>query len=266
MGNNHGGFRLLGNGKSSYHLQLGRDVTIDLKKAETWEEGDGKKSKTWKASVRRVEGGGGLRINTRSEMEREGKKIYVKELLPNITKTVNAWGVITEQSAIGYGSESRRGLVVREWKKKGRDEKPFMITVAHYFTYINISTRTDIGLSVVVKIGVSSDNGGLDFDVEGPTQHPSSALFYMFDEVKRTKNWKPTSCPHCANTQTQCSGMLSERTEDSNNDPPVARTHHARAFLANEGTVIGDNNGNVNVNKLIICNAPPRQNSLGFEG
>lgn len=67
-----------------------------------------------------------------------------------------------------------------------------------------------------------------------PVQHPSSTLFYMFEEVERTGIWKPTACPHCENIQ---------RNEDSDS------LHAAPVHVSNEqsaknnGQFLGDGSG-----------------------
>ncbi|KAL9324614.1 hypothetical protein ACSQ67_009471 [Phaseolus vulgaris] len=115
-------------------------------------------------------------------------------------KSFNAWGGVVDTTVHLYGNGRRRGLLVKESKKNTREEETTVVTVAHYFvtssgTSFDRSSGTDIGLSVVAKCGVS--NGKFDITVEGPQQHPVSALLYMFDEVNRTGIWKPTMCPHC---------------------------------------------------------------------
>ncbi|XP_058739697.1 uncharacterized protein LOC131611875 [Vicia villosa] len=100
-----------------------------------------------------------------------------------------------------YGRAGRGGLVVIEGKRKSReDNKLYAITVAHYYAfnsgYILGQNSLDIGLSMIVNFHVS--NACLNYTVNGPIRHPSSALFYMFEQVYKTVNWKLTLCPHCA--------------------------------------------------------------------
>ncbi|KAL9324651.1 hypothetical protein ACSQ67_009508 [Phaseolus vulgaris] len=130
-------------------------------------------------------------------------KLRIKEY-PTVStkknKSFDAWGGVVDTEVQLYEIGRSWGLVVKESKKKRGEEEVEVATVAHYFvkrsgTSLHMSSGTDIGFSVVAKIGVS--NGKFDIKVEGPEQHPVSALVYMFDEVKRTGIWKPTMCPHC---------------------------------------------------------------------
>ena len=115
----------------------------------------------------------------------------------NHTITTNALGGSTKTSFDLYGHGKRWDLLVREWKTKSKEEEPYTGTMAHY--YANAENGKDVGLSVVVKRIRVSQDGHLDFAVDGPEQHPVDALFYMFNEVHRTGTWKPTYCLHCAN-------------------------------------------------------------------
>ena len=59
--------------------------------------------------------------------------------------------------------------------RQSKDEEPYMGTMAHY--YANAEYGKDVDISVVVKgIRVSQD-GHLDFAVDGPEQRPVNALF-----------------------------------------------------------------------------------------
>ncbi|KAK2397826.1 hypothetical protein QL285_059364 [Trifolium repens] len=133
---------------------------------------------------------------------------------------------------------------------------PYMVTIAHYYAVScgNFfgKSKIDIGLSAIVKIQASEDDTGLDFEVEGPTQHPATALFYMFDEVRKTGIWKPTSCPHCAKIkkQQQHNRMpwQQSETEDSDNFRPPRRNVPKQiggSVIANDGAIKGNHNGNV---------------------
>ena len=159
----------------------------------------------------------------------------------------NALGGITETSVEIYGSGGWKGLVVREWKRRSKGEKPYMGTVAHY--YANAENGNDVGLSVVIKKIRVSHDGHFDFAVDGPEQHPVHALFYMFDEVLRTGTWKPTYCPHCANNIIQrhrISWQSESEDSDIDNVPsalPRGRRQNAGGILANDGRFRGNNNG-----------------------
>ncbi|KAK2397812.1 hypothetical protein P8452_18690 [Trifolium repens] len=164
--------------------------------------------------------------------------------------------IYTETIVIDYGSGSKGGLVIIEKKKISKDEMPYMVTIAHYYAVScgNFfgKSKIDIGLSAIVKIQASEDDTGLDFEVEGPTQHPATALFYMFDEVRKTGIWKPTSCPQCAKIkkQQQHNRMpwQQSETEDSDNFRPPRRNVPKQiggSVIANDGAIKGNHNGNV---------------------
>ncbi|XP_061355299.1 uncharacterized protein LOC133299821 isoform X2 [Gastrolobium bilobum] len=216
-----------------------------------------KYSNCFRDRIRREEAGL-FQVDTFSrEIERKIKNSSIRHLTSLYTrKNTNACGFVTETTVHMYGSGTRKGLHVREWKKKRGDQNPYMGTVAHYFAYFKTCDRTDIGLSVVVKIRVL-DDGTLNFDVEGPIQHPCSALFHMFDEVNRTRIWKPTSCPHCANIQRQRNFMFSDSEDSDNNNNlpearPRSRNQDSGSFLANDGVVKGNGNGNFTVKNLVL--------------
>ncbi|KAJ1384133.1 hypothetical protein SESBI_42788 [Sesbania bispinosa] len=306
MGNSHAvrGLWHLRNRDCSFHLQLGKSASIDLKGGEI----DGKATE-WRLSYTvqgstctvltlvKTSGGKDLEINIidnisrkningnieehslcfwdkagraeaglldthaissvrRSRLSVEGKQemMMSSKYVPYTTTTTNAWGGITETTIIDYGEGTRKGLSVREWKKRKGDEKPYMGTLAHY--YVNTSSGVDIGLSVVVKIRVST-YGLLDYAVDGPIQHPSSALLYMFEQVSRTRTWKPTACPHCAYIRKQPSLFSQSETEsdDSDSFPPTrghGPTQNAGTVLANDGVIRGNHNGNFNIKNFIF--------------
>ncbi|KAJ1384136.1 hypothetical protein SESBI_42791 [Sesbania bispinosa] len=288
MGNNHGriGLRLLRNEDCWHHLQLGKSASIDIKEREYKLEGNGKMNQTWKVcytvegltctltlvkyynelkiniedyvckgqniygnirvrfirfsdTVRKTEGGllDVSALIEEKELRRtvEGRQETVTaenmEVFPPARKTTDAWGGVTETTIWDYMEGTRKGLIVREWKKKRGDEKPYR-TVAHYFIRV-------------------SEDGGLDYGVDGPVQHPSSALLYMFGEVSRTRTWKPEACPHCKQ-RSMFSQSESEDNESTSHLPP--RYHgtmqNPQSFLANDGVVRGNNNGNFFVRHL----------------
>jgi len=95
-------------------------------------------------------------------------------------KKVDARGGVTDTRVYLYGSANRFGLLVWECKKIDYEHAK-AVTIAHYFVNGNgrvivnrSSERTDIGFSVVAKVGVC--DGKFDITVEGPEQHPVSAL------------------------------------------------------------------------------------------
>ncbi|TKY44615.1 hypothetical protein E2542_SST30892 [Spatholobus suberectus] len=108
-------------------------------------------------------------------------------------RAVDASGDVVDTKVCLHRGRKKGDLIVLECKKRSADEEPNAATVAHYFA--NNRTESDVGFSVVSKVRVS--NGKLDITVEGPEQHPASALLYMFDQVCRSGIWEPTMCPHC---------------------------------------------------------------------
>ncbi|MCI02763.1 hypothetical protein A2U01_0023797, partial [Trifolium medium] len=50
--------------------------------------------------------------------------------------------------------------------------------------------------------------------VNGPDRHPSSALFYMFEQVYRSGTWKLASCPHCAGEVQRQSSEVKHKDDD----------------------------------------------------
>lgn len=319
MGNAPGSFRLLGNGTSSYHFQLGQLASISMKKGEEKWEDNGKRSQKWEVSYN-VEGltctlsitkstginsDEELRIDIednrrREKINRHAIKQYSSGFTQivgraeagllvgnmicfhaNSTKDVRGWeeaasstyvpytrnttnssGGVSSTTICPYGSSgTRKGLYVTEWKKKKENEKPYMVTIAHYYANNgeNLFTRgIDVGLSMMVKIRVS--NGALfgidelDFTVDGPVQHPSSALLYMIEEVTRTKMWTPRACPHCANIQRQ--RRWQSESDDSDNLPVAPGHGHGNSQNArNHGVFNGDGNGsNYERNIMLFIN------------
>ncbi|XP_014507526.1 uncharacterized protein LOC106767198 [Vigna radiata var. radiata] len=161
-------------------------------------------------------------------------------------------GVTTERWV--YGCGTRKGLLVVQSKKQSNEKQSYMVTVAHY--YVNSDSNgigVDIGFSVVVKIGVV--NGQLDYSVDGPVEHPSSALLYLIEEVCRTGTWKPSACPHCKNIQSQQRRLLLSESEDSETNLPTLPSYGGQQYASNKGRFNGDGIGsmirakNVNFNK-----------------
>ncbi|XP_012574774.1 uncharacterized protein [Cicer arietinum] len=175
-------------------------------------------------------------------------------------KTFYASSYVMETCAYLYGSGSKVGfLVVEEKRKSGDNEKPCKVTIAHYYAIssgnIFSQNKIDIGLSMVVRIQPSNEIG-LDITIEGPIQHPSAALHYMFHEVMKTGIWKPTICPHCASIKRKESDELLESEEDSEEDFPPQGFYGPKlnfgSIIANGGAVRGNNNGNLIVKKLFL--------------
>jgi len=170
------------------------------------------------------------------------------------SRHIHEGGRVTETDLYLFGTGDIGGLNVLEKKKKKiEEEEPYAVTLGHYFAAsagINdfSRTKTDVGLSVVVKIRVT--NGNLDITVEGPEQHPVFGLRYLFGEAMRTKVWKPTLCPHCANIQMQRSTMTWPSDSDDSESVPVARRHGGsqKRTVKNGGLFNGNRNGNYEEN------------------
>lgn len=76
--------------------------------------------------------------------------------------------------------------------------------------------------SVFLKIidDIFLENGSLNYTLKGPDQHPSSALFYMFEQVYRSGNWKFAPCPHCAGESQGQSSETMPKNNINNNTLP----------------------------------------------
>ncbi|XP_014513721.1 uncharacterized protein LOC106772073 isoform X2 [Vigna radiata var. radiata] len=136
-------------------------------------------------------------------------------------RNVDAWGGVTDTKVYLYGTPNSNGTVA-----------------------VNKSSETtDIGFSVVTKVGVC--DGKFDITVEGPERHPVSALLYMFSEVSRSGIWKPSMCPHCCNNRREHSRMFSQ--SDSEDDvvpfPPRLGSQQNIATIANDGRFTGHASG-----------------------
>ncbi|CAJ2636765.1 unnamed protein product [Trifolium pratense] len=66
---------------------------------------------------------------------------------------------------------------------------------------------------MIVHIHVLNDS--FNYTVKGPDQHPSSALFYMIDQVYKSGSWKLASCAHCAG---EPQGRQSIEVKQNDND------------------------------------------------
>ncbi|BAU02892.1 hypothetical protein LR48_Vigan10g012000 [Vigna angularis] len=278
MGNSPSCPRLLGNGNySSYDIKLGKAATISVTKDEgsfgpRWElvyDVDGMTSTLSISRTTNKKSGDdwlGIRVMDCSSVKTEKVRIRPhpweditvavnkeKKTCLLYPRLYNSWpneaeygeslngGVKTQSRVYAYGT--RKGLLVMESKKKSNEKQPYMVTVAHY--YVNRDSGgsgVDIGFSVVVKIGVV--NGQLDFMVDGPVEHPTSALVYMIEEVVRTGKWKPSACPHCNNIQSQRRLLLSE-SEDSDSPLLPPRRYAGPQNTANMGRFDGDANGSI---------------------
>ncbi|WVZ14573.1 hypothetical protein V8G54_012139 [Vigna mungo] len=176
--------------------------------------------------------------------------ITCSEVWTKTRKNFDAWGSVTDTKVYLYGTTNRCGLLVLECKKNDYHQRNAkVVTIAHYFVSSNVSVAvnsssetTDIGFSVVVKVGLH--DGKFDITVEGPESHPVSALLHMFDEVNRTGIWKPSMCPHCRNNQRKHSRMFSQSDSEDDVVPFPARLGNQRnaATIANDGRFRGHAN------------------------
>ncbi|XP_020205943.1 uncharacterized protein LOC109791099 [Cajanus cajan] len=109
-------------------------------------------------------------------------------------KTPIAQGGVLKSSSILYGRDSdRKGLIVILRAKRNDDDKerPYMITLKHYF----VAASSSHGVCVVAKI---RSDGGLSVEIEKPSTQPKRDMLHMFDDVKG-KGWCPNpSSSDCA--------------------------------------------------------------------
>ncbi|KAL9324589.1 hypothetical protein ACSQ67_009446 [Phaseolus vulgaris] len=275
--NNVGFYHHSGNLPFPCHLQLGGDATISLTTSVCYKGDDGSygiegevsytvEGSTCNLALRRFVDKNG-HVNYVSLLLHDSIAFLDREkLCMNISKTetgfitieyksrgssmawtktkknVDARGGVTETKLYLYGTANRCGLLVWEGKNSDGHEEAKALTIAHYFVHssgtiaVNRSTETrDIGFSVVVKIAES--DGKFDITVEGPEQHPVSALLYMFDEVNRSGIWKASMCPHCGNIRRSMSSSQSD-SEDS-----YGRQRNAVRIYNGDGKFNGHANG-----------------------
>ncbi|GAU48121.1 hypothetical protein TSUD_141430 [Trifolium subterraneum] len=95
--------------------------------------------------------------------------LYLKKYVDDCDSVNEVFLKVEDDMCSGGGMRvwgGKRGLIVVEGKRKSREDKHlYTMTVAHYYA--------------------------------GPDRHPSSALFYMFEQVYKSGSWKLASCPHC---------------------------------------------------------------------
>jgi len=227
MGNSLGG--------EEYNLTLENNATIDMVKEDDESDDDGGYSQGWTMSYTICDStctlylekyvdehdkinevfleleddicfGGGIHLwikRVQSDFihfSYKGDKSFQDVTTFKFKETFNSHGCIMTW-VFCYGRGGKGGLIVVEGKKRSKEAKHlYETTVAHYYAISrgNMFTQNkiDIGLSMVVNFNVS--NGSMNYTVKGPDRHPSAALFYMFEQVCRSGNWKLTACPHCA--------------------------------------------------------------------
>jgi len=191
----------------------------------------------------------------------------------NQNKKTNKSGSVTDIDMYLYGEGHKGGLIVLERKKKNGHQLPYELTLAHYHAtgsgindYRKI--KPDFGLSIIAKI--RSIVGNLTIMVDGPEQHPSSALLYMFDEVSRNGYWYREMCPHCAKNPKKQNGALwlseSEDTDNTPKGPSFGGGGKNTRVISNGGKFGGDGNGNFyerNIFNLIYQLQHSDSNKLG---
>jgi len=172
-------------------------------------------------------------------------------------RSFDAWGGVMDTTFYLYGNGSRWGLlIIVESKKNGMKEEAEVVTLAHYFvngsgSSFDTSAGTDIGLSVVAKFGVC--NGKIHTTVEGPEQHPVSALLYMFGEVNKTGIWKPSMCPHCDHKRRGKVFWQSDSEDSDSVSKPLPRATPRNArWVSNDGKFQGNGIGNFFENNFMF--------------
>jgi hypothetical protein len=252
MGNN-----LCGEEHCSNHVTLGSHACIDMIKEEDESADDGGYSQAWTTSYKVYDSsctlylkkyvddcddvnevflkleddicfGGGIRVWVRRvhansfDLHYKYDKKFDDVMSFKSNDTFDRRGCVITR-VFCYGKGGKRGLIVVEGKKKSREDKNLStLTVAHYYVVsheiICNQNKIDVGLSMIVHFHVLNDN--LNYTVKGPDRHPSSALFYMFEQVYRSGCWKLASCPHCAG---EPQGRQS--IEVKQNDDDILRTN-----------------------------------------
>lgn len=192
-------------------------------------------------------------VNT-DDIGKIGKTNFVKEtsdcLLRDVTKTNVAY----------KGSEDEGSLIVVEQKRKNGVEKPYVVTVAHYYAISRHSLfglkSYEAGLSMTVNVTVFNNEL---FLVRSHRHNISpAALLPMFQQVCKTKTWKWSTCPysHAENCRKQFIRMNSSETETETEDEEGRYVQFTKQigsnFLAIQGPIHGKNNCNVVVKKLIL--------------
>nr|XP_007152869.1 hypothetical protein PHAVU_004G167100g [Phaseolus vulgaris]ESW24863.1 hypothetical protein PHAVU_004G167100g [Phaseolus vulgaris] len=201
-----------------FHHQLGRDGFIHLSEREFKITRGGSWSEKWTMSYTLGPSTSILSL-TRSGKDKGATGLFIQLLsvIPEQNGKFSRYGyeldveTVPRSDALAdlylFGTEDIRGLTVLKKRKNMNEKEPHAVTLAHYFAYSSFAysscinhisrNRTEVSLSVIVKIGAT--NGHLDITVEGPEQHPAPTLRYLIVEAMRTKIWKRTLCPHCAN-------------------------------------------------------------------
>ncbi|QCD92063.1 hypothetical protein DEO72_LG5g121 [Vigna unguiculata] len=253
MGNSPSGPRLLGNGKySSYNITLGKATTISVTKdLSGWKLVYDVDGMTSTLSILKTAGRNSGDNKVRIDIV---DCIYSKTVRPRPRERFTLVVEENEETG-GLGTNGTRMGFLSQEMKRSNEKRRNMVTVAHY--YVNnggggggnfgASGGVDIGFSVVVKIGML--HGHLDFSVDGPVEHPSSALLYMIEEVIQARTWKRPACPHCKTIQSQ-RRWLSE-SEDSDTTFPAPPSHGTQQTTSNNGRFNGDGIGSmIRANKV----------------
>ncbi|XP_058727267.1 uncharacterized protein LOC131598698 [Vicia villosa] len=175
-------------------------------------------------------------------------------------KSIIGSGYVMETRAYHYSSGKIRGLLVlEEVRKRGDNEKPCRVIVAHYFTVCSFNifsiNNRNVGLCVIINIE-PCEKVGLKVTVEGPSHHPTGALHNMFEQVMKNEIWKPTMlCSNLSNIERQLFRRQPEREDDDVSFPPP-RGHGGKSKRAvvidSGGSVTGNGNCNVVIGDMNI--------------
>nr|KYP66950.1 hypothetical protein KK1_013262 [Cajanus cajan] len=205
MGNRSGGFRLLGNGHSFYRIELGEAATISMKKR-------------------------GIKLD-----EKTHKMTQTWEVLYNVQGVISTFSITNKTTETN--SDEELDIKIEDYTH-GIETDIAMYGETNYVTV----RKAEAGLFLTYIVGqnlIDFSSGRLEFNVDGPVEHPSSALFHMIEEATGTGTWKPTACPHCVNVQRQ-----SDESEDSDSSLRAPRqSHGSLQSIGNRGRVNGDANG-----------------------
>lgn len=168
-------------------------------------------------------------------------------------------GGVTKLKVLYRLNEYNGNFIVVEEKRRSEFEKPWTVTLAHYYANSSRSfffrKKYDVGLSMVVNIKVLNNN--LDVSVKGPSEHPPFALLCMFQQVSMTRTWNWTACPQTASeTQIETEttnphrarlfkDLLRQLNCDYNGSFPPSNGFIPRRVCVNSGPINGGNNGNL---------------------
>ncbi|CAI8594733.1 unnamed protein product [Vicia faba] len=196
-------------------------------------------------------------------------KIYTNDFgkfdINFVNETKNSLGEVIKTNVAYDGFDNEGILLVVEQKRKSGFEKPYVVTLAHYYA-INSSflfgwKTYDAGISMVVNIRVFDND--LDVICEGSSAHASWAFLDMFQHVSRTRFWRWMTCPYYAAetdrrersgmNSTQVKNEMEAKLENDDEEGTSCEKPKQRGnVLANQGMIKGRNNGNLVVKNLYL--------------